>query len=697
MKKLIDATTLAVLLAAVATASAGTYTWTPGVSGAWSDETKWTPNGTPANGDVVQFGGTSTPDTTVTVGNTSAVEFKSTKVLGGGTLRFLGGSPTERTLNVANTSTDWAINGGPIVFDHVNAEVRVTYASNKRVLAGGSGDDPTRIALVGDSMMKLYSTHLFLAGDANSARIEVGAESSLVLDSGSELMPGRGSNTGGGVVQRGGLVKVGNAVTFGNNQNSFGSWEMSGGAATNSSNVRLGWGSGSAGALYVHGGSFTMNNGELYLGNLGRSEFFSDGGEITLDGHNIRMVTRTSDSSDCPSVLTLGGNATVRCQHLYPYNDTTSTYAGRSRAMVNLNGNSQLSLTGHFKVKAGGSATRATLSFDGGTLQRITSSPGYEANTELLTGVDAVVYPGGGRLRAQTSAGEASGMNLNSARFRKPGGWGVASIAVTSGGAGYFLPPLVDISGGSGSNATAVAQIDYDTGTVTNVIVTCRGEGYASGDALTVSFVAPAKPVVTAATATAALAENTAGTLQVVGNSTVALGATFRYDGDFAVETGSASPITGDVTLGGSSALQTINVRDNGKLTLAGPATAISGEMQGRGTLVIADSGSIAISGNASLRGTVIIARASETPLVAVAGDCSFVPVTGSSSVATLVPDDDLRASEPIPVFAVSGNVSGALTLVASASDKWSIRTRSENGVTTIYLCPRKGFILSFR
>ena len=115
MKKLIDATTLAVLLAAVATASAGTYTWTPGVSGAWSDETKWTPNGTPANGDVVQFGGAYNADATVTVGNTATVAFpQSNSFSGGGRLVLQGKSVSERTLNVNNSASDLQISGGPL-------------------------------------------------------------------------------------------------------------------------------------------------------------------------------------------------------------------------------------------------------------------------------------------------------------------------------------------------------------------------------------------------------------------------------------------------------------------------------------------------------------------------------------------------------------------------------------------------------
>ena len=697
MKRLIDATALAALLAVAATASADTHTWTPGVSGSWDDSTKWTPNGTPAVGDVVQFGGTYNADTTVTVGNTATVAFpQSNSFSGGGRLVLQGKSVSERTLNVNNSASDLQISGGPLEFSSLDANISVPYSSNKRFfLTGGGSAGATRLVLSGDSTMTLNSTMLLMSGDNNTqgSRMEINDTASLVM-SGSEMQPGRGQNTWGGVVQRGGAVTCGGVVTFGNNANSFGTWEMFAGTNAISDKMRLAFGTGSKAGLYVHGGKLTLG-GEPHIGSsaTGRAEVFIDGGEVSFDSQTLRLVARTTDSADTPCVLTIAGSASVHGFTLYPYGSTTD---GRPRALVNLNGDGILSLTDTFRV-VDPATSRATLSFNGGTLERVTGTPDSDVNKQLLTGIDTVVYPGGGKLKARKSDGTASGMNLNSAKFRKAGGWGVSSIGVTSGGSGYLLPPLVDIAGGSGSNATAVAQIDYETRQVTNVVVTCPGEGYAPGDTLAVSFVVPSKPSVTAATATVTLAENTAGTLRIVDGSTVALGATFRYDGDFVAEAGSGSPITGDVTLGGSSAFQTMNVRNNGKLTLAGPATAMNGEVQGLGTLVIAESGSIAISGNAWFRGMVTIARASETPLVAVAGDCSFVPEAGSSSVATLVPDDDLRASEPIPVFAVSGNVRGALTLVASASDKWSIRTRSENGVTTIYLCPRKGFILSFR
>ena len=54
----------------------------------------------------------------------------------------------------------------------------------------------------------------------------------------------------------------------------------------------------------------------------------------------------------------------------------------------------------------------------------------------------------------------------------------VVHATVTSGGSGYPTPPTVNIVGGGGSNATAIAQISG--GVVTAVNITDAGIGYTS-------------------------------------------------------------------------------------------------------------------------------------------------------------------------------------------------------------------------
>ncbi|MBR4937584.1 MAG: hypothetical protein IKZ22_01770, partial [Kiritimatiellae bacterium] len=75
MKTRLNAVLSATIAVLAANATAGTYTWTPNVSGLWSDATKWSPEGVPAKDDTVDFGGVYGSDTVVTVDSSPTVSF----------------------------------------------------------------------------------------------------------------------------------------------------------------------------------------------------------------------------------------------------------------------------------------------------------------------------------------------------------------------------------------------------------------------------------------------------------------------------------------------------------------------------------------------------------------------------------------------------------------------------------------------
>ena len=683
--------TLAVCIAA--TVAADTHTWKQGVSGLWSDATKWDIGEVPANDDTVAFGGSSAIDTVVEIGNAPTVSFPITTSISGGGALVLKGVGGNGKLPVVNNGVEIQFTGGPLVVRDlaVSAKVNNNGANNRLFLTGASSSTTnTILALEGNSSLSVIDTMMFLSGNDSTkgSRLTINDSASLNMSGASSwLHLGRGKNTWGGMEQRGGSVTCEGEVVLGNNENSFGSWEMFAGTTVVSTNIRLSAGAGSNAGLYIHGGKLTLGR-YSYFGYTGRSEVFIDGGEMSFPNKEMSLVNRGIDNKDCPSVFTIAGNANVYGFRLYPYGDRDE-YKGVSRVMVNLNGNSLLSLTDGFNVKASTSSPRATLSFNGGTFERVTGSPASDQNKNLLKGIDTVVYPGGGRLRARKKDGSASGMNLNNFRLRKAGGYGVASIAVTSGGCGYLLPPLVDIIGGKGSNATAVAQIDYDKQTVTNVIVTCPGEGYAPDDTLSVSFVVPSKPVVTHATATVMLSENVPGTFKIAAGTTVDFGAAdFRYDGNFATEEGAYVRISGDVSFGGESAFNSLEIADNGKFTLAGPAQAADIEVKNSGTIAIAGKGSLRVNNNATLKGIIEVARASLEPLVVVAGSCTF------GADARIVPDADLPSKAQIPVIKVAGTVTGSAYLDGDELRRWRLISKTQDGSTTYILDPRRRFVM---
>jgi hypothetical protein len=65
--------------------------------------------------------------------------------------------------------------------------------------------------------------------------------------------------------------------------------------------------------------------------------------------------------------------------------------------------------------------------------------------------------------------------------------YSVTAIELQNPGEGYLIPPVVSITGGGGSGATAVASINLDTGQVTGISVTYPGSGYTTIPTVTLS------------------------------------------------------------------------------------------------------------------------------------------------------------------------------------------------------------------
>ena len=692
----------AAILSVASIAFGAEFSWKGGNSGFWSDKGNWSPEGVPGNEDAVSFSWNNVKDdTTVAIDSISGISLKSLTISGGGSLIWKGLSSEKRMLNIVNSGSDVKLSGGPFVFDGLDVALKVVNMSpgnNRFLLTGGGSTTNTLLVLKNDATLTLDNTLMLLSGDNNAMGTKVSIRDSAKLDisgSSSLLQLGRGANTWGGIEQRGGFVNSEGVVSFGyNNGGSFGTWEMFAGTNAISADVMFAVGSDSRAGLYIHGGKFTFG-GSPFIGcsQTGRADVFIDGGEVSFDGKTMTLVNRASDSIDSPSVLTIAGTARVHGFRILPYGDRNS-YQGCSRAMVNLNGESILSLTDTFKVKAVASSSRCTLSFDGGTLERVTGSPDSEQNTSLLSGIDAVVYSGGGKIRARKSDGTASGMILNSAKFRKAGGFGVSSITVTHGGTGYLLPPLVNITGGSGSNATAVAQIDYEKQQVTNVVITCHGEGYKSGDLVNVSFEVPGSPVVSAAVATAHLAENTAGTLWIDDGNDITFGADFEYDGNLSAANANVQ-IAGDVGFGGDSRFKNLTVKDNGKLMVAGSASAVNVEVKANGCVEVASDGSLNVENYAALYGDIRVACASSSPLVLVVGNCAFA--NSEEEPTEIIPSANLVSREPIQVISVRGNVNGSIDLGEEGTLRWKLKVKNENGATVYYLVPRQGTVVIFK
>jgi len=282
---------------------------------------------------------------------------------------------------------------------------------------------------------------------------------------------------------------------------------MSGGTLTVQSNLMTvgAGGTNSISVANLSGGTFSANNilGGGYAGGQGGT-FVGENGNGTLN------VSGTA-------VVNVGSAAT---------NLTVARNSG-SVGMINLLGG-----TLNTGQVSGGAGT-STFNFNGGTLQNNSAYPA--TGPAFMFGLSNIYVYGGGAI-----IDDGGVTAVISEPLQAPSGSGVASIAVTNGGAGYIAPPIVGISGGAGTGARAVATVAG--GVVTGVQVVNPGTGYAPGDVLSVSFYGGGPTIVSntpvngtnAAAAAPVLAPNVSGgltktSLSGTGSGTLTLTAPCTY------------------------------------------------------------------------------------------------------------------------------------------------------------------------
>jgi hypothetical protein len=174
---------------------------------------------------------------------------------------------------------------------------------------------------------------------------------------------------------------------------------------------------------------------------------------------------------------------------------------------------------------------------NGGTL-RIYHPTDPSADLDFqFSGIDRILlYPKG--LTVQSDVSTRIGPIAANCPLRTAKGYGVESVTINSTATDWYEPPLVAIQGGSGSNATAVALIDYESNRLTNIVVTCRGEGYAADDALTIKLYKDQATAITSSKAEVTLTPNTPGTFVKTGTNRVVVAQQPYFDGTYEVREG---------------------------------------------------------------------------------------------------------------------------------------------------------------
>ena len=539
-------------------------TWTNDANGLWSAAANWgggnIANGTSSNADFSYIN--LSADRTVTLDssrNLGNLFFGDTVGSQNWFLNSSGGSVL--TLAVAAGSPTISVNNNTATITAPLAGTAgLTKAGSGSLLLGGNNSyTGATIVKVGTLSLSGVAGVGTAAGTTLTVGNTAGSPALLNILPGANvtnynLAVGNVATAPGAVFQSGGtftLAQAANVLDFqiGNVTGGYGYYQLSGGAL-NANEIGVGGyanNTGSAGVMDISGGTF-FNAGYITVGrgttaSSGVLNVFG-GGVIqvagTVGGSKIAMDAATTAGSI--SVINIFNGGLINCPASATYVlDLAYGNGAGTLSAVNLGSNGTLAIGGIAPVNAN---PTALLNFNGGTLKATVANAAFVTSAN----VDGIfIYSNGATI-------DDGGFAItDSLPLQAPMGYGVSSIAVTNGGAGYFAPPIVTLTGGGGTGATASAQVDFAGGMVTNVLVSNPGSGYGSGDTLTVAFIGGGGSG--AAANTPVLAANTSGGLVKAGAGTLTLSGANSFTGDTTISNGVLA-----LGAGGSLASTNINV-----------------------------------------------------------------------------------------------------------------------------------------
>lgn len=410
-----------------------------------------------------------------------------------------------------------------------------------------------------------------MVSGASGARLRFQSSGTFTMNTGITV-----GNTGesGAVIHNEGSVNftaVSNNFTIG--AGGYGSYTLAGGALSTAgstptgTNVRIGATSATGQGIFTQTGgtmdfarNFTIGHG----GGTGVVNIL--GGTITTNtGYGFIVGDSGAGSGTLNLGTQAGGDGTIVSQAI---NTSPGLLIGSNAAGV-LNVNS-----GTLRMTAGsirkGSAS-AALNLNGGTIQS-----GSASLSLIDSGVPVTVYRNGVMIDTQAhfttlpaSLSAASGSGI----------YPVGGFFTTSRGTGYIGAPLVTVAGGSGTGASAIAEVT--NGIVTGVKMTSAGQNYVAGDEITFQFAgggaaSTASPLTVTLTPTDVAANGTGGltklgtgTLNLTGNSSYT-GETHVNGGTLLVSggvTGSEVWVASGATLSGGGTVRAAVIENGGRLS----------------------------------------------------------------------------------------------------------------------------------
>jgi autotransporter-associated beta strand protein len=418
-----------------------------------------------------------------------------------------------------------------------------------------------------------------------------GGQSLMILKGGSvtckELAVGKNAGTSAVLLQSGGDLRkekqdalldsrIGGSLP--DSHQVWGSWRMTGGTYTDDWNLQVG-GYGT-GVMEVDGGVVKVAG---FLG-IGRYEDDAKNASHGLLDVKAGSVATTGSETlllvgeEGFGVLNIRGTGSVTCANKMIIGAGSIKKPGEGT--VNLLPGGVLTTGGITQFNQTEAIGR--LNFDGGTLRASTSTDSF------IEGIDyAYVRKGGARI-------DSNGFDVKIIQpLVAPRGSGILTIPLFNGGSGYVGPPVIDIAGGGGNGATAVA--DLVDGSIKSITITHAGDDYLSAPAVNVLGGGSGNGLILGAPVRAA---NGSGGLVKTGAGILTLGANNSYTGVTSVDQGGVrleGRLTGGVTVAAGASF-------GGNGSIASSLEAASG------STISADAGrALVIKGNATIRGRLDI------------------------------------------------------------------------------------------
>ncbi|MHA3773695.1 autotransporter-associated beta strand repeat-containing protein [Verrucomicrobiota bacterium sgz303538] len=320
-----------------------------------------------------------------------------------------------------------------------------------------------------------------------------------------------------------------------------GVYTQNGGAATFASWITPGRYTGGYGVMNITGGTLTQNTNRVIVGENGTGVL------------NVGVSSNSVPAYSAGQMFLLGG---LSSGNTGGDGNTNLWYGG----LINT-----ATVGDH---NANTDDGKSVFNFHGGILQARAASTAFfgggtaASNNGNMT--NAFVWPEGASIDSNSFA-----ITVNQPLVA-PTGNGLATIALTNGGSGYQAEPVVKITGGGGTGATARAIIS--NGVITGFQITNPGVGYTSEPTITLVGGVPSVAAVAGATTIAANA--TTGGLTKLGTGALTLNTASTYGG-------ATNIVGGSITLDFSAATAPAtnsNILPATELVLNGGGLSVTGK-----------------------------------------------------------------------------------------------------------------------